>query len=425
MRSRAIVANQTNKQSNNCVAAVPQQSEHTVAVFEDDRKQRIGVGQFDLAGIADKRYAISEDLVEKNRREYQGNWVEDRHANFVTQHGQLVECDGQDAWSDDEGEEDACCSGVCVKLIEAVQTRFDALKQQCLALLRSVRAVRRDQGYVPNHALLLVMHAETQALLQIHVLGRVSFSPFDFTAVHLHPSEQRNGSVMGEIVSLHGAAVMHNMDQLLVDLAGRSNICLATAHYDAVTLGSIRLKLGSQQTLERLQAGVHGVGGMVNRRGVEAASSDEDDVLHHRSDLLQRALGQGPKKRAQPQRKKSTKAKASAAKARARRSATDTAAVPDEAAGSAQVAGMDAKIDHAIATSWSEALEADLGGIAHNPAAASSSSSARPAVEAVEQVKTPWADEKGHVFVMVPDPNKLGEFKKKHLGDLRDHRATL
>ena len=209
---------------------------------------------FDIAGVGDKHYAIAENLVEKARQEYKGNWIEDKRSNFSRTHGELVECEGDEAWSDEEGDEAdgaVCCRGVCVRQIRIVQARFNQMRDECLALLRLLRSVRRKEGYSPNHGVITVLSGDSCELLEVHALARVSFAPLDFTSVQMRPYMGFNSNMYAEILLSDGKAILRTMAQLLHGLATRSNICLGTVDYQAEGLGRIMLTPGTEHVLQR------------------------------------------------------------------------------------------------------------------------------------------------------------------------------
>ena len=409
--------NVRNKQTQ-CLAAPDSDINDALAV-RDPVQQRLAA-KFDLAGIADQHYAIAERLVEQERKRYNGNWVEDRHAHFAAEHGTLVECEKDDEWSDDdrniEDEDNAsCCHGVCVKQIRSVQVRFDELRDECLALLRKLRSVRREKGYLPVHGLLLVMSEDSaghdhHGVKEVHILGHVSFSPFDFSCVHMQPASHPNddGSIAAEMVVVDGTAVLQTMTKLLYGLASQTSICLATAEYKAVSLGCVHILPGTQQKLMDVRSGVYGVSGLVKQGKGEVHTSDEENELGRRNGLLKRALGvvQAKKKASAT---KPAKPRASAVRNRPRTSAVGRQAV-------------DEQVDSEIVERWADAVEDDLGLVILPQPSEPSSSSApvlpMPPVSKPEQPKipkqVPWKDDRGYVFVMVQRDGE--EMKKKHLG---------
>ena len=425
-----MVENDRNKQIRSL--AVPQHRENALAAV--DSKQQEHATQFDLAGIGDSNYAIAENLVEQSRREHKGNWVEDKHNLFSGEHASLVECEKDDEWSDDDNHDNvddnmACCQGVCASLIRSVQPRFNELKDECLALLRMLRATRREKGYIPLHGLLLVCSADGSAddLLEVHLLGQVSFAPFDFTSVLMRPAARPSpdDDTVAEIVVVDGTAVLQSMSKVLHGLASRLDIRLGTASYKAVGLGSVRIISGTKQSLAQLQAGVHGVAGMARQGGEEVHTSDEDHELGRRQGLLKRALGLvQPKKKAKPSAARNRAAAAPGLRKRSNNTEHSTAM-------SASAPTADKQTDNEIEERWAEALEADLGIILpapSQPAEAASSSRSVPDQHATSALacpqpdqlnmpsQVPWKAADGHVFAMVQrDGNEL---RKKHLGSL-------
>ena len=420
MREQALVENVRSKQMQ-CLAVPNRDNISDALAVRHPTQQRLAL-KFDLAGVADQHYAIAERLVEQDRKSYNGNWVEDRRSHFSDEHGALVECDKDAEWSDDDRaneDEDnaACCHGVCVKQIRCVQARFGELREECLSLLRKLRAVRREKGYLPVHGLLLVMSDDSDGngnhdVEEAHILGHVSFSPFDFSCIHMQPASCPNddGSIAADIVVVDGTALLQTMTKLLYGLASRTSICLGTAEYKAVSLGRIHILRDTKQKLMELRTGVHGVAGLARQGGGEVHTSDEEDELSKRNGLLKRALGVVQAK------KKAKAAKASTAKTRA--SAPAAQRRPRARAVGQQA--VDEQVDEEIAERWADAVEDDLGLVMQPQPSEPSSSSARCPVSKPEQPsfpkQVPWKDEKGYVFVMVQRDGE--EMRQKHLGSV-------
>ena len=179
---------------------------------------------FDLSGLGDKHFAIAEDLVEQDRKVHTGHvsWMQHGHQQFCEEHGSVIEMDDGAADDASEVEEEVTCESqfapcVCAQQIQRVHAEYTTLRDQCVALLRSLRAIRRGNGYVPAHGLLIVL--EGACVKEMYFLARLSFSPFDFSAVQFQPrSSSLNGAIEADLVVVAGTAVMHQMAQLLYKL---------------------------------------------------------------------------------------------------------------------------------------------------------------------------------------------------------------
>ena len=385
MSQKAKQMNQIDSQA----LAARGESEDRVAVHDAGRA---GWTTFDMACLADEHYAVSEKMVDQCRATYEGNWILDNDQQFLNQHGSLIEAatTGEDSEDEAEPRESHCqakfCPGICAKDVAAVQRRFDLLKGQCVALLRYLRSVRREQGFVPKHGLLMVKHAGSD-IPELHLMARVAFSPFDFTAVELKPKLDSDGVLLADIQMLGGTAVMRPMAQLLLELAGRAAITLHSAEYKTLSLGSIMVVGSSEQALISLQdAGLAG-----NRQQEDAAGSSgsEDEamlMLEKRASLLKRAMGVGRRQAGQQGQK--TKRQPGAA----RQASSDRRAIKQAPATA------DSQHEQAIAEEWASMTEHRLGDGARS--SSSSSSSAPNAAANVQPARPqqfrPWKDDNGH-----------------------------
>ena len=423
MKKQAVAANAAAKALHALTDATAH--DRTVALCAEGthRAEGCAAGMFDITGMSDRHFAVSEEAVERSRTAYSGNWVADGHARFESEHGQMIETaiEADDASESDAGDDDEhalCDRGICCKQIEKVQTRFDELWRECVALLRMLRNARREKGYQPHHGILVVLQAGSNAVLELHVLGRVSFSPFDFTAAEFRP-DTVSEHMQAMLHVSGGVAVLRTMKQLLYKLALQQDTYLGTADYQAINLGSIRIIPGSGKPLAVIAAGAHGVAGIRgavagNNRVGEDETDDEEHVLDKRSTLLKRALASSAAGAA----KAKAKAKSSASKRRtpvatAKQKPSMPAAVSTHA---------HEQIDREIAETWSDALLADLGNhdvrqSSRMPAASGASGSHEPPAAPVQPTRplgVPWKDDNGYAFVMVADED--GVLKQKHLG---------
>ena len=378
---------------------------------------------FDIAGMSDRHFAISEEAVDRSRHAYEGNWVADGHARFQREHGHMIECPTEAGEASDsdvaDGNDDEhalCCPGICCKQIEKVQDRFDCLWHECVALLRMLRTARREKGYQPHHGLLVVMQSGSNAVLELHVLGRISFSPFDFTACEFRPCRDVTEHMQATLHVSAGVAVLRTMKQLLYKLALQDDAFLGTADFQAISLGSIRILPASGRPLSVLATGPHGVAGIRgagNNRVAGDDSDNEERFLDKCNMMLKRALGSVG----------AGAVKAKAKPACAKRRTTSKPAKPKCSMPADAGAHAHEKIDHEIEVTWSDAMLAGLG--SHDDlqpsrlsSGASGSRDPAPAapVQATRPAGIPWKDDQGYAFVMVPGED--GSLKQKHLGTL-------
>ena len=388
---------------------------------------------FDLAGIADEHFAISEERVDKDRCNYRGNWVVDRHNNFCEKYGQVMICESAagdgaaDVAPDDTSCQAVYCPGICCKQVARVKERYDALKLECNSLLRQLRSVRREKGYVPYHGVLLVLDgvAGSTKILELHLLCRVSFSPFGFTAVQMDLQPGSQLPVHATTMLSEGVAVMRDMSQLLYDLASNPSVTLGTAPYKAVSLQTIVV----ENSVSRL-SDVFRARAPVGLMGEEGSDTDaEDAAISKVSGLLKRVFSTKAKAKAPPRAKKKQR----------------TSSTPGERVVTTPVAVCD-QVDAEIEQSWSKALADDAGAVPEPTSSASSASRAprrrqheeSRAQQAAQQGEgagtsggavgvvgaapgdpyVPWKDSDGHCWIVAKSnvPPVTDELKKLYLG---------
>ncbi|CAE7781666.1 unnamed protein product [Symbiodinium sp. CCMP2592] len=246
------------------------------------------ITKFDLAGLSDTNFAVSEANLHKARAAYSGNWINDKHHHFRNTYGSMmVSADtatGQES-GDEAVSESACqsvyCPGICRRLVDRVRERYDVFQAECNALLRRLRSVRREKGYLPFHGILMVMNEQSKALLQVHLLARVSFSPFDFSAVQMRLPLQADLPVHVDTdicgASPNASVTLRSKAQLLYELAAVGGCVLATTSYRAVSLRTIVLDGDDAvELLSVVRAGGSGGPVHVPRRAAGGDDSDTD-----------------------------------------------------------------------------------------------------------------------------------------------------
>ena len=366
---------------------------------------------FDLAGLADQHFAIAEKRVDEARSSFPGNWVLEKHKKFCSEYGSItVTATAEAQESDSEPSETSCqvlyppC-GICCKQLPG---NYGNLRAECNALLRKLRSIRREQGYTPAHGLLLVMDVACEEVLEMHLLSRVSFSPFDFTAVEQQPASSRLPT-QAEARLSNNQAIFRTMPQLLCKLTSLPQFVLCTAEYRALSLNAIKVD-GALQRLSELRIARP----VVNT--AEDSDTDHEEVLFGQMrGILKRAISARSAPKPQPKR-------------------------PNADAASAATAVCDASdaADRTIEAAWLAALDDEMGVVPRVPSEPSSSSSSRdqkreathaPVPELAHQETdpgtrphVPWKDDKGYCWVMVPPApgatTGTQTLKKIHLGGL-------
>ena len=387
----------------------------------DQHQQPTGMQAFDLAGLGDHHFAIAESRVDRARRDFKGNWIAVNNAAFIEQHGTVVKNtdfgglvgdDDDEAADPDSACQDVLAPGLCVKQLDSnrdLKTQYQTLRAQCVSLLRQLRSDRRSNGYQPEHGLLLVAKKQgtnVRDILEVYVLGRVSFSPFDFTAVEY---KLRDASAEADLVVQNGSAVFHHMPQLLYRLAGlwEHRWSLRTARYTALSMGSLCINEDSMQSIICLQEGPRGATGIVGS-DQDDDTDEEDAVLKQRQSFLKHACG---KKHDQNSKKRRLRQPVSRT---TRKSVAPVANNVDES------------IDVEVEALWHTALEHQDGVVAQPRAEQPSSSSrasgarsepmSRPPASEDHPLGVPWKDAKGYCFTMVANAVPSAPAKKTYIG---------
>ena len=335
-------------------------------------------------------------------------------------------CDGEDSDVDclDTSCEAMYGPGVCKTV--AHDTRYAAMKSECDMLLRQLRAIRRDKGYLPYHGVLLVVAKDDSSILQVHLLCRLSFSPFDFTAVQMQvpPGVASLPLRATTLVLTDGSPSLRSMAQLLCGLigAGERDIVLATAAYRAVALGAVIVE-GEIQMLSTLRPPVPVRG---NNQG---SDSDSDEAeLNQRRALLKRA--DSGKRDPQPKKRRRVPSGPKNNPKSRPKPKTKAAARPSNL-------GASDKVDAETEQAWLNAIEDEAGPVVE-PSRSSSSSSRpsappsqpRPDIQSAginhpdHLEGVPWKDDQGHCWVMARSGDAMPT-KRYHLGILAAFACSI
>ena len=383
--------------------------------------------------LGDEHFAISEAAVESDRNAYRGNWIQDGHAKFREEFALVVQGDAE-AVDDEELAENHCqallCPGVCRKQLTL---EFARLFDQAKDLLRWKRSERKHSGFIASHILVAVVEQGTSCIKQIHLLARVSFSPFDATAIEFDMVDEKRARL--SLVNLHGhrTAKLKPLPLLLMQISrDRPVLELKTCNYRAVSLAEIELTGGLLRPSEI---------GVYDQQAAEECDSDDgqDKELSAKSALLRAAAGTKQKRAARardtkPKSQASTdsiskvlsKLKQSSKKKRKKAFARQNDRDSDGSSSNAEEeGGVAANASNDILQEWQGALEAQLP-VAPAKSQSSSSTSARPAEKAevvaeqpaapsvsaasvavpIESFTHPWKDTKGFCWIYVAETGK-------------------
>eukprot|EP00438_Fugacium_kawagutii_P032896 Skav234338 [mRNA] locus=scaffold306:500809:502110:+ [translate_table: standard] len=376
--------------------------------------------------LADKHFAIAASQVEKARAECQGNWIELGHQAFRDKFGGFVEVTDQSAMILEHHEDDAeadvkgCQAllgpGLCrLQLqVEPVAEKYNAYHREVLELLRQARDVRRRDGYVPYHPLLLFCNAQDTGVIKyVFLLARVSFNPFDATLIEF----VLEGETRATLKIANGAAVLHRLPLLLYKLAQLDDDLLPkTGTYSVMSLKEISID-GS-----RLCSCIADGGSRELVTEEPAKNNDNDTQLdpRHTWQAVMKAL-QGSKsatktsnkrKGNQDQQRKGNGNEKALMNRKKKTNVNPVQPVEDSE-------GVSDKIDQTTMVEWGTALETQLGPIPLTPVSqptSSSSSSTRqnpnpdrstgpPPIPIVSRT-VPWRDERGYCWTYNPSSGK-------------------
>ena len=200
--------------------------------------------------LGDSHYAISETLLDQARDGHNGNWLTHNYNEFTTAFGSLLEAESD---SDDDDNirvhcEKKYCSGLCQRhFTQAVLQSFRRLEESMKDILRRSRAERRSDGFSAKHVPLLPCQPSGDdkiELVEVYMLCRISFSPFDGTAVEFKPLPD----LKAKLVVTQGpagprTAQFKALPKLLFHFVhvmdSNNELSLATANYQARNLNEV------------------------------------------------------------------------------------------------------------------------------------------------------------------------------------------
>ena len=393
--------------------------------------------QSPLLSLCDEHFAISEATLDQARSACEGNWIEVGNTEFRSAYGEFVEYTDETAFFDHEEPELQCCQdsfgpGLCKnQFVPVVKTRFDSLFADVVDILRAARDVRRRDGYVAHHPLLLFCLSDGDddiSIASCFLMARVSFNPFDATLLEFNMT----GENRAVLATADDCVQLHRLSVLLFGLAqNNERYTVKTGPYKALSLSEIELD-GS--VLSPSIAGREAV------MPVEDAESEDEGIkgvtLSRTRSAMMKAL-QGRKANQPVKKAVAKKAVASAGtKKRPRKSKKDDlndsedvvgdgngeGEVGSQAIATAEQGETEAdRVDNRILQDWGAALGEQLGPVPVQPPQAGSSSSSssanpnpNPASSAsastpkipIVSFTLPWRDEKGYCWDYNAEINK-------------------
>lgn len=201
-----------------------------------------------LSMFGDEHFAISEKLLEQKRKECHGNWLDQAHKQFKDKYSAFVNYKTSLDLNDTEF--DGCCQslygpGFCKQqLTPVIADEYQRLFADVVSVLRIARETRRRDGHVPHHIPLLFFErdvgANVDCLRSVYLLTRVSFSPFDGTALQFTTANEEGRAEI--CFSEDGTMLLIELKPLLLEIArGDAVLDVKTASYSAVSLREIEL----------------------------------------------------------------------------------------------------------------------------------------------------------------------------------------
>ena len=351
----------------------------------------------DFSGIGDKHYAIAESILEAERAKHP-HWMQQKHAQFEKEHGQLQQED-DDSGAEDQSDDEMlgqCPIDLCARDAERLDD-FETWFEQIKSVLRIFRNSRKTKGFAPDHPMITISATSDVNELQggdlVYLFGKVGFSPFDATMVKL--KLERLGTVAPRAL----VAKMHATDEGLPDIISLDlflKYCCETFDCEEQQVQILQYcggRFGELDILSMESAE------QASQRTASAPATVDEDVreddraVKNRSDLLKKVLDAGKDKQKQAKKPKGapkpkTKGVKKKTKDESRKSKqshcagqdpgpADTPDVGDVRAEDPDEPGVAGAIHDTIEKEWASAFDSDLPQApAPSQAASSSSSSA-------------------------------------------------
>ena len=369
-----------------------------------------------VSDFSDKYFAISEAVLDEERNKVAG-WMSQNARAFVNEHGNIAEIEEIDdcdcAEDTAKCEEEVCPDSACCETVRELP-HYPVWNDCIKAVLRISRAVRKKQGYVPQHPLVALRPNNMIPLRvgdTILLLAKVQYRPYDCTMVTL-TIESETPCVASMVPRHDGLPDVVTMHAMLRDISGKcdpKDFSFQVLTYTGRRFGKIEVL--TVETLEEAANKCTQSGEVV---ALDSEEEEEQKQLKQRADMLRHALNAAtskPKAKAKASSKDvvkdSLKQKRKGSKAKAK-SKPELPAVLDEVEEEEdpEEPGVSGQMHDQIEKAWNEAWEEELP---KEPQAASSGSSASAAAAATDgkdatvapanESAKPWKDDKGNVFL--------------------------
>lgn len=389
--SEALLMNRDSRMKANLLAQMQaDRDEQVIPLISPNNK-------LSLASLGDEHYAISENEVDAVRASHKGNWMNDSHLAFQSEHRHIIEHEGPE---DDEADIDKshcqCILGPGLCKMQTGSMLYIKLMEDAKNALRLARSFRRSKGFVPEHVPLLLVQSlenEEDVLLEIYLLTRLSFSPLDATATTWHWTSRQTG--IARLTLVDEMPEFHTLSCLIYKIASSHEhkdqpVRFKTATYSALSLCEIQVS--NHQSLDSFSPAPQ-----VN----DEPESSSDDDLKSRLQLIRRAAGKElPRARGRGRGKSS--ASRGATTATLQRSTTKTKTQTQ----TQTAVAADERIHTELMQDWSNALADHLGpmSVESKDATATSSTQASSSLKGscpipVVSYTHPWRDANGYCWV--------------------------
>lgn len=361
--------------------------------------------------ISDEHFAISEAVLDEERAKCQGNWINVGNKQFKETFGTFVELTENTAsFQEDEEEEGPkhCQEHLGPNLCKRqLCPRYFAYFDEVVSILREARDVRRTVGYVAHHPPLLFC-SSSGSIEHIFLLARISFNPFDATAVEF----KMVGDLHAELQVDQDVAVLHRLPAILVRMTEiEETYIVKTGAYTTVSLKEIALKGSSvHQCITAGEAVVEGDG----QEGQEENDNEFGplNMKMTKRHMLRALQGSKASQKKTVVKKKDQKQKPKEVgkKGPNKGSSKSDKDIALEDPGKSDI------VDSAILKEWGGALAEQLGPIVANPSSASSASSERKpstpsenkpvSATPIMSYTQPWRDAKGYCWTYKAETGK-------------------
>ena len=385
----------------------------TALVPSQQPKSQIG-----FSDLADKHFAISEKLLDEERAKMAG-WMRNTSAAFEQEHGNAADPPVEDDDDNEKCDDEVCPAGACCQAVRALRY-YDAWMECFKTTLRIARALRKHQGYVPQHPLVTLRPKDSTELGlgdTVWLLPRISFRPYDCCILRL-TVESVNPCIAAMVTNCDGLPNVVPLQAQLREISDRcspQDFVMVVLTYSGSNFGKVEIL-----SVENLEDAANKSTKAGEPAALDSEEEQEQKEMKARADLLRKALNASadtkPDKPKKPVKKPVNQRKTNKAKGKSKgkdaRPQDELPAVQDAEfeQDDPEEPGLAGQMHRELEQSWNEALDEELP----KPPASSASGSSTSAVAtgATSPAVTggnasvpetipekPWKDSKGNVFL--------------------------